>query len=130
MSKNFWIFILWLCFSLGIGSRIPRIGPFVDLIILGLLWYYYFRKKPVPRRDYSQHDARVEGDASLKDPYRILEIDSGAGVEEVKRAYRLQASKYHPDKVAHLGRDIQEFASKRFQEINWAYEKIMERKNG
>ena len=129
MSLNFWIFILWVLFSVFVGSRLPRIGPLMDLLILGLLWYYYFRKKPGTRAGYSRRDARLDGDTSQWDPYQILEIENTAGIEEVKRAYRLQASRYHPDKVAHLGADLQELASKRFQEINWAYETIMKRRS-
>ena len=32
------------------------------------------------------------------DPYRVLGLKPGASEEEVKRAYRQQAKKYHPDK--------------------------------
>ena len=56
--------------------------------------------------------------------YRILEIPPDASAEELKKAYRRMAIKYHPDKVAHLGDDVQKAANAKFQELNAAYEKI------
>lgn len=57
-------------------------------------------------------------------PYRILEVDSEAGQEAVKRAYRKMANKYHPDKVAHLGEDFGVVAEEKFKAINDAYARI------
>lgn len=56
--------------------------------------------------------------------YRILEITPDASTDELKKAYRRMAIKYHPDKVAHLGDDVQKAANVKFQELNAAYEKI------
>ncbi len=56
--------------------------------------------------------------------YSILEIDSGASNEEIKKAYRQLALKNHPDKVAYLGEEIRKKAQEKFQKINEAYEAI------
>lgn len=56
--------------------------------------------------------------------YRILEVTPDASDDELKKAYRRMAVKYHPDKVAHLGEDVQKAANTKFQEVNAAYEKI------
>lgn len=56
--------------------------------------------------------------------YRILEISSSATNEEVKKAYRKMAIKYHPDKVATLGKDVQKAAEEKFKAISEAYEAI------
>ena len=56
--------------------------------------------------------------------YRILEIEPNATDEEVKKAYRKMAIKYHPDKVATLGEDVQKAAEEKFKAINQAYEAI------
>jgi DnaJ like chaperone protein len=60
--------------------------------------------------------------------YRILEITPDATPEELKKAYRRMAIKYHPDKVAHLGDDVQKAANAKFQELNAAYEQIKKEK--
>jgi DnaJ like chaperone protein len=56
--------------------------------------------------------------------YRILEITPDATDEEVKKAFREMAKKHHPDKVAHLGEEVQHAAKEKFQTINQAYNDI------
>ena len=56
--------------------------------------------------------------------YQILEVSKDATDDEVKKAYRAMAVKYHPDKVAHLGEDIKKAAKEKFQKLNAAYENI------
>jgi len=56
--------------------------------------------------------------------YTILEITPNATDDEVRKAYKKMAMKHHPDKVSHLGEDIQKKAKEKFQEINQAYEDI------
>lgn len=59
-----------------------------------------------------------------KSAYNILEIDSSVTDDEVKKAYRKMAVKYHPDKVAHLGDELQTKAKEKFQKVQQAYEEI------
>ncbi|MGE0090491.1 MAG: TerB family tellurite resistance protein [Bacteroidales bacterium] len=61
--------------------------------------------------------------------YKILEIEPSAADEDVKKAYRKMAVKYHPDKVSHLGEDFQRAAKEKFQNVNLAYEKIKKERN-
>jgi DnaJ like chaperone protein len=56
--------------------------------------------------------------------YKILEIESSANDDEVKKAYRRMANKYHPDKVAYLGEDIRKAAGEKFRKVKDAYETI------
>jgi DnaJ like chaperone protein len=61
--------------------------------------------------------------------YKILEIDPSATDEEVKKAYRRMAMKYHPDKVSHLGEEFKKTAHEKFSKVNQAYEKIKNERN-
>lgn len=56
--------------------------------------------------------------------YQILEIQKTATDDEVKKAYRKMAIKYHPDKVGHLGAEHQQAAKQKFQKLTEAYEQI------
>jgi curved DNA-binding protein len=53
----------------------------------------------------------------VKDYYKILEISINANNDEIKKAFRSLAKKYHPDRNAN---DAD--ALRKFQEVNEAYE--------
>ena len=56
--------------------------------------------------------------------YTILEVASSCTDEELKKAYRRMAIKFHPDKVVQLGEDVQKSAKEKFQMVQQAYENI------
>jgi DnaJ like chaperone protein len=56
--------------------------------------------------------------------YKTLEIEPTATDEEIKKAYRRMAMKYHPDKVNNLGDDMKKSATDKFRTINDAYESL------
>lgn len=55
----------------------------------------------------------------VDDPYKVLGLDHNASDEDVKRAYRALAKKYHPD----LNPGDQE-AARKMQQVNEAYDQI------
>ena len=56
--------------------------------------------------------------------YKMLEITKSATNDELKKAYRKMAKKYHPDKLEGLGEEHKEGAKEKFQNIQAAYEQI------
>ena len=56
--------------------------------------------------------------------FKILEITQDATDDEIKKAYRKMAMKYHPDKVTHLGEEVKNQAEQKFRKVQEAYENI------
>ena len=80
--------------------------------------------------DYSGYSGRSNASRTYdKDPYRVLGIDSSATDDEVRKAYRKMAMKYHPDRVAGMSEEMQRNAAEQMKEINQAYEVIKERRS-
>jgi hypothetical protein len=61
----------------------------------------------------------------MTDPYKVLGISSSATNEEVKKAYKTLAQKYHPDKNEG---PMKEYAESKMKEINDAYDEILRRR--
>lgn len=53
--------------------------------------------------------------------YEMFEVAPSATVDEIKRAFRREIAKYHPDKVQHLGQEFQEIAAVKAAELTAAY---------
>lgn len=63
------------------------------------------------------------------DPYKVLGVSPSASDDEVKRAYRDLARKYHPDN--YINNPLADLAKEKMQQINDAYDTIMkQRQNG
>ena len=56
-----------------------------------------------------------------KSYYDLLDLLPTSSAEEVKKAFRAQIARYHPDKVQHLGKEFQEMAAVRASELTEAY---------
>lgn len=59
----------------------------------------------------------------MKDPYSVLGISPDASTDEVKKAYRELAKKYHPD--VNADNPLKHLADEKMKEINEAYDQIM-----
>ncbi|HVZ44047.1 MAG TPA: J domain-containing protein [Ramlibacter sp.] len=105
--------------------------------VMGYLAVSHFLDRPASRKPSrgransgaddgrGEHDsAKPEGDAP-RSWWEVLAIPPNASVDNIRQAYRIQVSKYHPDKVSHLGEEFKAIAERRAKEINAAYDEAM-----
>ena len=76
----------------------------------------------INKNDFSSIRAMFIKD--VESDYKILEIPKSSTDEQVKKAYRKMAIKYHPDKVSHLGEEVKNLAEEKFKMVNQAYSNI------
>jgi len=62
----------------------------------------------------------------VKDYYALLAVAPDAAIDEIKRAFRREIARYHPDKVHHLGQEFQALAAERAAELTEAYRVLMD----
>lgn len=60
----------------------------------------------------------------MKTYYELLEVAPNASADEIKRSFRREIAKYHPDKVQHLGQEFQEIAAIKAAELTQAYKTL------
>lgn len=135
-----WPLDLLTDFSVGVG--------WIDdiLLIIAVWWFFFSKPGKSPQgfwQFYNQYNQRrqargenyyQEGGANRetnrqtraekKDAYTVLGVEPGASEEEIKRAYRELANRYHPDKVEFMGEEFRELAEKKFKEIQEAYQTL------
>jgi uncharacterized membrane protein YkvA (DUF1232 family) len=106
---------------------IPDLSPigFVDdvLLILGAMWWAR-RHLGAQGRSGGRGRGTKESRSGHWDPYEILGVKSGASAEEITQAYRRQMKRYHPDRVAELGEELQQVAHEKTLEIQRAYDEL------
>ena len=64
----------------------------------------------------------------MTDPYRVLGVEPTASDDEIKRAYRELARKYHPDN--YQNNPLADLAEEKMKEINEAYDQITKQRAG
>lgn len=64
----------------------------------------------------------------MKDPYSVLGVDSSASDDEIKKAYRELARKYHPDN--YQNNPLADLAEEKMKEINEAYDAVTKARSG
>ncbi len=135
-----WLIIIAVLYLVFPRDLIPDflgrgLGLIDDFSLIALLTYFYRNRLREyttrtthesggqDERERSSH-AQAEASESSFDPYQILGIDSSASGEEIQAAYRARMHEYHPDKVTHLGEELQKVAHRKAVEIQQAYEQL------
>ena len=134
-----WLIIIAVLYLVFPRDLIPDflggLGVIDDLLVIALLIYFYrsrLRKYAagatqesggVGQRERSSRTQAEASESSL-DPREILGIDASASGEEIHAAYKARMHEYHPDKVAHLGEELQKVAHRKAVEIQQAYERL------
>lgn len=78
--------------------------------------------------DYQSMLALCQRSKDANWAYTALEIEPSATNDEVKKAYRRMAMKFHPDKVANAGDEVRQQATEKFRGVNEAYEHIKQQR--
>lgn len=138
--KVFLIVLGALIYTLSPIDLIPDfvalLGWLDDALLWTLVYWYLAPRKQRAAEFFSQsmgtgpeHSAAdgPSADAGPQTPHDILGVAPGASQEEIRAAYRREAARYHPDKVAHLGEEFREMAERRFREIQAAYEALRDK---
>jgi curved DNA-binding protein CbpA len=60
----------------------------------------------------------------VKTHYELLGLEPAADADAIKKAFRREIARYHPDKVVHLGHEFQEMAATRAAELTVAYKTL------
>ena len=74
----------------------------------------------------NSNNYRKSRSISVSEAYDILKVDSNASDAEIKKAYRVLALMYHPDKVSSLGDEAVRQATESMKQINQAWDVVKE----
>ena len=114
---------------LGIPGRLD------DVAMMALLaWFYRNHRRQYagnePRRDRAANDGAGRGSsadptrAKTFDAHEVLQVGPSASPDAIRAAYLARMKEYHPDRVAHLGEELQKLAHEKAQEIQRAYQQL------
>ena len=118
----------------GLPGRIDDV-----LVMLGLAWFYRKHAKQLfaagseagdsagsEREAGARRESAAAGPAGANafDPHAVLGVPASASSESIHSAYRARMQEYHPDKVAHLGEELQKLAHEKSQQIQRAYQQL------
>ena len=81
----------------------------------------------VEKEKSDNHSGANQGNASVYDYFRILEVESTATPNEIRAAYKRKIREYHPDRVSGLGKKFRELAEEESKAINSAYSVLKEK---
>jgi hypothetical protein len=135
-----WLILLLVLYFVLPYDLIPDFFPgggwVDDILLIGLMGYIFFIR-PRRARKARRGEERASANHAFKEehegmgdgakpfnPYEVLGVPKTASTDEIKAAYRQLATRYHPDKVTHLGEEFRVLAEKKFKEIQRAYQEL------
>ena len=135
-----WLIVLAVLYLVFPRDLIPDylgwgLGLVDDVLLMAVLAYFYRKRMRKHEDGSSRHETgQGSGQASGRDseepterpldPYAVLDVDASASKGEIQSAYKARMHEYHPDKVAHLGEELQRVAHRKVLEIREAYEML------
>ena len=84
------------------------------------------KKDENKNKSKSNSNRSKSGSISVSEAYDILKVEGNASDEEVKKAYRVLAMMYHPDKFYSLGDEAVRQATESMKQINAAWDVVKE----
>jgi len=128
----------WLLVAAGVYLILPRdlvpdfvgrgLGYLEDLLLIGVGVWAYRRYRRLFAAGAGADAGRRSGPAQEPEqaevpfePHRVLGVAPSASRAEIDAAYRARMHEYHPDKVSHLGEDLQKLAHEKAVAIQRAY---------
>jgi len=87
---------------------------------------YNKKKNENKNRSKSNSNRSKSGSISVSEAYDILGVETNASDAEVKKAYRVLAMMYHPDKFYSLGDEAIRQATESMKQINAAWDVVKE----
>jgi DnaJ like chaperone protein len=135
-----WLIVLAIAYLLFPRDLIPDffgrgLGLIDDALLIAFLtWFYRKRLREFAARatgassgpgpqQRTGHARATPSDRS-PEPYATLGVLRSASREDIAAAYKARMSEYHPDKVAHLGEELQQLAHRKALEIQQAYQQL------
>ncbi|MCK9426911.1 MAG: J domain-containing protein [Ignavibacteriaceae bacterium] len=139
-----WVIIIALIIDTLLIFSSPFFSPLALILRLGLLFLVIIAIKKsnevIPVNEEFKEPSSYEGKSKINDKEErkniaeefvfnnteefysnILKLSKYPTVEEIKKNYRDEIQKYHPDKVEHLGDEFKRIAEKKTKELNEAY---------
>ncbi len=117
-------------------THVPFVVVLVLAVFAALLWFgvlamefdwFYSRRqrrRAQPSPDADQ-DVTPMSESLQPECFSLLGVSPTAAVDEIKHAYREQVKRYHPDRVAGLGEELQELATRKTIELRDAQEQAL-----
>ena len=124
-----WLMVIAVVYLVFPRDLIPDflgrgLGLLDDLLLIGILTYLYRRHLRRLAGEARENGTRDREEERLLDPHEVLGIAPSASRKTIQSAYKARMSEYHPDKVAHLGEDLQKLAHRKALEIQRAYQQL------